>query len=130
MSHIKSIYISPEYGTEGLVSTRCDVYSYGIMLMETFTRKRPSDEMFAGDFSLRRWVKDSLPDVLHRVVDPNILNLEKKHSIEKLHCIASIMELALNCSAESSWERLNMTDVLAALTKIKLQVLTSREVSR
>ncbi|CAA2976909.1 probable LRR receptor-like serine threonine-kinase At3g47570 [Olea europaea subsp. europaea] len=120
-------YIAPEYGTEGLVSTRCDVYSYGIMLMETFTRKRPSDEMFAGDFSLRRWVKDSLPDVLHQVVDPNILKLEEKHLNEKLNCIASIMELALNCSAESTLERLKMTDVLAALTKIKLQVLTSCE---
>ncbi|EYU43345.1 hypothetical protein MIMGU_mgv1a021933mg, partial [Erythranthe guttata] len=39
-------YIAPEYGVEGLVSTRCDVYSYGVMVLETFTRKRPSDEMF------------------------------------------------------------------------------------
>ncbi|KAL8499033.1 hypothetical protein ACS0TY_022118 [Phlomoides rotata] len=45
-------YIAPEYGLEGIVSTRCDVYSYGVMVMETFTRKRPSD-MFGGDLSLK-----------------------------------------------------------------------------
>ncbi|KAG8371643.1 hypothetical protein BUALT_Bualt13G0109500 [Buddleja alternifolia] len=51
-----------EYGLEGLVSTRCDVYSYGIMLIETFTRKRPSDDLFGQDFSLRIWVERSLPN--------------------------------------------------------------------
>ncbi|XP_015169236.1 probable LRR receptor-like serine/threonine-protein kinase At3g47570 [Solanum tuberosum] len=46
-------YIDPEYGLEGLISKRSDVYSFGIMLLETFTKKKPSDEMFAGDLNLR-----------------------------------------------------------------------------
>ncbi|KAM3394110.1 hypothetical protein P3S68_003112 [Capsicum galapagoense] len=36
-------YIAPD----GLVSAKCDVYSYGIMLLETFTRRKPND--FEGD---------------------------------------------------------------------------------
>ncbi|XP_047267489.1 receptor kinase-like protein Xa21 [Capsicum annuum] len=43
-------YIAPEYGLDGLVSTKCDIYSYGIMLLETFARRKPND--FEGDVNL------------------------------------------------------------------------------
>ncbi|KAK2984315.1 hypothetical protein RJ640_002693, partial [Escallonia rubra] len=41
-------YLHHEYGLGGSVSTSCDVYSYEIILMETFTRKKLTDEMFEG----------------------------------------------------------------------------------
>ncbi|XP_059626505.1 LRR receptor-like serine/threonine-protein kinase FLS2 [Cornus florida] len=45
-------YMAPEYEMEDRVSTRCDVYSYGVLLMEIFTKKRPIDEMFAGEMKV------------------------------------------------------------------------------
>ncbi|KAL9336089.1 hypothetical protein Peur_070577 [Populus x canadensis] len=65
-------YMAPEYGLDGLVSTKIDVHSFGIMLMEMFKRKKPADEMFEGEMSLKRLVKESLPDSVIDIVDSNM----------------------------------------------------------
>lgn len=58
------------------MSSKCDVYSYGILLLETFTRKRPTDEMFTGEMNLKNWVKESLPHGLSKIADANLLREE------------------------------------------------------
>ncbi|XP_057803782.1 receptor kinase-like protein Xa21 [Salvia miltiorrhiza] len=113
-------YIAPEYGLEGQVSTRCDVYSYGVMLIETFTRKRPSDDMFCGDMSLKRWVELSLSENPDEVIDANlVMNLEEEMIDKNMQCVSSILELALKCSADSPGDRINMKQAHAELQKIK-----------
>ncbi|XP_059637233.1 probable LRR receptor-like serine/threonine-protein kinase At3g47570 [Cornus florida] len=118
-------WMDVEYGMEGLVSTRCVVYSYGIMLTETFTRRKPTDDLFTRDLSLKSWVKKSLPNGIIKVIDSNLLRPEEEDFNAKAECVSSIMELALNCSAESPQERMNMGDVLAALKKIRLWFLAN-----
>ncbi|XP_057803777.1 probable LRR receptor-like serine/threonine-protein kinase At3g47570 [Salvia miltiorrhiza] len=113
-------YIAPEYGLEGLVSTRCDVYSYGVMLIETFTRKRPSDDMFCRDMSLKRWVELSLSENPDELIDANlVMNLEEEMIDKNMQCVSSILELALKCSADSPGDRINMKQAHAELQKIK-----------
>ncbi|KAG8365056.1 hypothetical protein BUALT_Bualt18G0063300 [Buddleja alternifolia] len=124
ISHTETLstlgYMAPEYGWEGLVSPRCDVYSYGIMLIETFTRKRPSDDMFGQDFSLRIWVERSLPN---QVIDVNLMHPEEEHFDKSMQCVSFILELALKCSAECPRDRINMKEALVELQKIKRQFL-------
>nr|XP_027082598.1 probable LRR receptor-like serine/threonine-protein kinase At3g47570 [Coffea arabica] len=116
-------YIAPEYGSEGLISAKCDVYSYGIMLMEVFSRRKPNDEMFAGNLNLKSWINDSLPNSILRVIDAKLLKREDKNFTEKLEGFSSIMELALKCVRESPTNRLSMKVVLETLKKIKLKFL-------
>ncbi|KAL8542119.1 hypothetical protein ACS0TY_003105 [Phlomoides rotata] len=113
-------YMAPEYGREGLVSSACDVYSYGIVLMETFTGRRPSDDMFGGESSLRSWVSASLPDSMDGVVDSKLMRDEESHFNEKMECVSKVMGLAMNCTVDAPRERMKMKDVLISLKKIKL----------
>ncbi|XP_044507266.1 receptor kinase-like protein Xa21 [Mangifera indica] len=76
-------YMAPEYGREGKVSRKGDVYSYGIMLMETFTKKKPTNEMFTEEMSLRRWVGESLCSTVTQVVDTNLFIRDDEHFSSK-----------------------------------------------
>ncbi|CAN4105620.1 unnamed protein product [Withania somnifera] len=108
IAHTKALatmgYIAPEYGTIGLVSRRCGMYSYGAILMVTFTRKRPYDEMFQENLNMRSWVCNSLPDSPDDIIDDTLLELEDIAFEEKLRCVSSILELSSNCTAESPGE--------------------------
>nr|XP_016506701.1 PREDICTED: probable LRR receptor-like serine/threonine-protein kinase At3g47570 [Nicotiana tabacum] len=119
-------YIAPEYGQDGLVSMSCDVYSFGIMMMETFTRMRPSDEIFTGDLNIRQWVSDSFLSEIHKVVDANLVQPGDEQTDAKMQCMLSVMELALSCTSVTPDARISMKDALSTLKKIKLQFVNSR----
>ncbi|CAL8155018.1 unnamed protein product [Prunus armeniaca] len=119
-------YMAPEYGMEGIVSTRGDVYSFGIVLMETFTKRKPTDEMFVGEMDLKQWIADSLVlprGIIDEVVDANLLGIgteqEDDDHVRKRDCISAIMRLALTCCVESPKERISMKEAVTTLNKIK-----------
>lgn len=116
---------SSEYGIGGVVSSACDVYSFGILLMETFTKKRPSDDMFVGELSLRSWTSAMLPHSVDQIVDSTLMRREEKHVTEKMECVSLIFALALACTVESPKDRMNIKNVLTALQKIKLHFLSA-----
>ncbi|CAN4091997.1 unnamed protein product [Withania somnifera] len=116
-------YIAPEYGQDGLVSTKADVYSYGIMLLETFTRRKPNDEMFEGGLCLKQWVSYSLPEAIMDVVDANLVTPTHSRLQKELDIVALIMKVALDCCAESPARRTNVKEVVGMLQKINIQLL-------
>ncbi|XP_052287215.1 probable LRR receptor-like serine/threonine-protein kinase At3g47570 [Citrus sinensis] len=116
-------YMAPEYGREGRVSTNGDVYSFGIMLIEVFTRKKPTDEIFSGEMTLRCWVNDLLPISVTEVVDANLLSQEDDHFVAKEECMSFVFNLAIKCTVESPEQRINAKEIVTGLSKIRDSLL-------
>ncbi|PQM41684.1 LRR receptor-like serine/threonine-protein kinase FLS2 [Prunus yedoensis var. nudiflora] len=110
-----------EYGYAGKVTIKGDVFSYGIMLLEIIARKKPTDEMFSGELTLREWINASLADDVLEVVDVGLLSVEEGRDVKVTRdVILSIIEIGMRCCEEVPEERLEIKDVVPKLMKIKL----------
>ena len=58
-----------EYGVGNEVSIYNDIYSYGILLLEMFTRKMPTHNIFQDSFNLHDFVRATLPERIIDIVD-------------------------------------------------------------
>ncbi|KAH0682239.1 hypothetical protein KY289_019991 [Solanum tuberosum] len=112
-------YIAPEYGLEGIVSASGDVYSYGIMVMEVLTKRRPTDEEICNEnLDLRKWITQSFSGSMMDVVDANLFCEEEQITSKSEMCIASMIELGLDCTKEIPKSRISMKEVVKRLNKI------------
>ncbi|GLJ17565.1 hypothetical protein SUGI_0305500, partial [Cryptomeria japonica] len=111
-------YIAPEYGLGGNISIKGDVYSYGILILEMVTRKRPSDDMFVGDLNLQKWVSSAFPNRVAEIVDSRLL-MDVNSNMEENGFLLSFIHVGLLCTNESPRERPSMRDVSMALENLK-----------
>ncbi|GLJ19200.1 hypothetical protein SUGI_0344920 [Cryptomeria japonica] len=111
-------YIAPEYGVNGRVSTRGDVYSYGILLLEMLTSKKPTHPMFQGNFTLRKWVSNAFQDRIMDIVDQR-LDLNVMFDDNRNLVVKKLLRIGLWCSEDSPQARLTITEALSFLKIIK-----------
>ncbi|KAM0933490.1 putative protein kinase RLK-Pelle-LRR-XII-1 family [Dioscorea sansibarensis] len=117
-------YVAPEYGMGAQVSTWGDVYSYGILLLEMLTGKRPTDE-FPENLSLHGFVKMAFPHQILNIIAPNLLSfvddgMSQADAREKIQeCLVSLVRIGLSCSQESPRDRMEMRNVCRELLDIK-----------
>ncbi|XVF68976.1 hypothetical protein PTKIN_Ptkin11bG0044300 [Pterospermum kingtungense] len=123
-------YAAPEYGIGTEATSSGDMYSFGILLLEMFTSKRPTDDMFKDGLTLHHFAKMALPDQLLEVVDPLLLvgnneeetasssrNPRRAHMEETKmkECLISILGVGIACSVESPKVRLDIVDAAKEL---------------
>ncbi|XP_057846871.1 putative receptor-like protein kinase At3g47110 [Cryptomeria japonica] len=113
-------YVAPEYGIGGKLTTKGDVYSYGVFILELLTRRRPTDDMFIEGINLQKWTKMHFPNRISDVVDNFVLI--DAHESEKsmiIECLTQIIEIGLFCTRESPQERPDMTGIVDRLNIIR-----------
>ncbi|KAI9108138.1 hypothetical protein K1719_021011 [Acacia pycnantha] len=123
VAHVGTIgYTPPEYGISFEVSTQDDVYSFGILILEMLTGRRPTNLMFGDGHNLHSYAKVSFPNNLLEIMDTTLV----PHQIQKttiaggeirmeevaiMHpnhekTLISLFELGLACSVEPPKERI------------------------
>ena len=114
------------------LSTNGDVYSFGILLLEMLTGRRPTDKLFKDDLNLHNFVKLALPGRVMEIVDHSIFNKEGENdnmvsswsdwTSEQTECLISIFQIGLACSTQSPLDRIDMNRVALELLSIKRQI--------
>ena len=120
------------------VSPYGDIYSYGILLLEMFTGKRPTDSIFQDNLNLHDFVKAALSEQKIDIIDPNLLwerqeeetrrinntrNEDQNGSSKIQKCLILILEIGVACSIEFPRERMNINIAVVGLHKIRESIL-------
>ena len=114
------------------ISTAGDVYSYGVILLEMITGRRPTDDAFDGGLSLRGLVEAALPRNVGEVLDGSLVvpqhdDDEQDRTI--LGCVERLAELGLRCAADSPGGRPAIGRVYAEVVAIREAFSSALEVS-
>lgn len=102
----------PEYAYTMKVTEKCDIYSYGVVLLELLTGKTPVQPLDQGG-DLVSWVRHYVQD---HSLTPGILdgrlNLEDQSTVN--HMI-NVLKIALMCTSMSPFGRPSMREVVLML---------------
>ena len=111
-----------EYGLGGHPSTQGDVYSFGVMLLELITGKRPTDVIFQEGLTLHDWVKRHYPHDVGEVVGQSWLT-DAASAVEDEglwnDVMAELIDLGLECTQHSPSARPTMVEVCHGITLLK-----------
>ncbi|KAF3584446.1 hypothetical protein F2Q69_00031741 [Brassica cretica] len=103
-------YVPPEYYQSFRCTTKGDVYSYGVILLELLSGKKPIDpEEFGEDNNLVGWAKQLYKESRGaEILDPDLIT-EKSGDVELFH----YLKIASQCLDDRPFKRPTMIQVMA-----------------
>lgn len=104
------------------VTEKCDIYSFGVVLLELVTGKSPVQPLEQGG-DLATWVRRSMHklDTASEIFD-NRIDLSSKRVIDEM---SLVLKIALFCTSTSPLNRPNMRQVIVMLTDAREGVTSS-----
>lgn len=114
-----------EYGMGNQISWLGDVYSYGVLLLEILTGKRPTDNSFVQGLNLHKYVENAFPEMISTILDPQILQeIEdgtngRSFGTHIKECLVSLFLIGLTCSSELPTQRIGMATVVKELNSLR-----------
>lgn len=110
-------YLAPEYAVMGRITTKVDIFSFGVILMEMITGRKALDETQPEDsVHLVTWFRRMYfnKDTFQKAIDPtlDILDPETHASME------TVAELAGHCCAREPNQRPEMGHVVNVLSSL------------
>ncbi|XP_042482128.1 receptor protein kinase TMK1-like [Macadamia integrifolia] len=109
-------YLAPEYAVTGRVTTKADVFSFGVVLMELISGRKALDETQPEDsMHLVTWFRRMQvnKDTFRKSIDP-IIDLNE----ETLASVSTVAELAGHCCAREPHQRPEMGHVVNVLSSL------------
>ncbi|XP_027941327.1 probable LRR receptor-like serine/threonine-protein kinase At3g47570 [Vigna unguiculata] len=124
-------YVPLEYGTGCGVSTKGDIYSYGILVLEMVTGRRPTDAMFGEGLSLHKFCQMAIPEGITEIVDSRLVVASGEEGrrvmeTEIRECLVDLVRIGVRCCAEKPVERMDIKDVVLELDTIKERLSLSQ----
>ncbi|XP_057870013.1 proline-rich receptor-like protein kinase PERK1 isoform X1 [Cryptomeria japonica] len=108
-------YLAPEYISSGKFTERSDVYSYGVLLLELVTGRRPVDASHpAGSESLVEWARPLLDHALDDGNFEGLADHELENNFDR-DKMFRMLKVAAACICHSAQRRPRMGQVVRAL---------------
>ncbi|KAM1500608.1 hypothetical protein EV2_026635 [Malus domestica] len=117
-------YIAPEYALGKTISTEGDVFSFGVLLLEIVTGRRPTDILAHEGSTLHEWVKrqylHSLDPIVQQALDRCAADsMPKQYNKVWRDVVLELIELGLMCTQYTPSLRPNMQDVAHEIGRLK-----------
>lgn len=116
---VKHYGVVTENAFSAAKSKASDVYSYGVVLLELITRKKPSDLSFTEVGSIMAWVWSGWNETgeIDSIVDPMLV--EELVDSNRREQIKKVVLVALRCTEKDPNKRPTMRDVVNHLIDSK-----------